>query len=633
MLTRLDGLWIFFLIFLLLASLLGKLFMVSALSATSASPINIIPANPNSCESSPSTPSTMTSASTFSNASNLDNPTPKINGATSFEHTRPAKNIWAAASPNNFPAHDSSPARGINGHGNSPSDFPALAETRNSPPWNKSNNPSGGNTRSSSVNGRDESAAVPSGSGKKNKWVPIPAAEMQAALDQARPPRSHSHSRGSSRRNSPGELRRNRRLPEDSANAAPGARRKGLATPTFGGGGGGGSGSVSKPGTANPSPGPMSAVPPPSSTQQQQQSQAQQLLRRKAPRLSAPVSGLRPIPPLAAEERRENFGSFDSTEPESTDLDESGLDRLVKQYGRFGVAVGVPLGERNQRRTAARRPLSTANDIEEDWTGDGRWTFGLLGSFDRRAGLSRNNNAPGHGHGPGPATGSYMGPIHSPRPRGARGRGGFGGGMRGMRGMHRGGGQWRGSPANSDYAMLPAMPPMEQYPSPSMPWFNPYAYGPYAPPPPPMWNPYAPYGGMPPMPPPPPPAIMGGTAPPPVPITNMDSQGWIPVSTVTSFNRLRRLTLDVQLVREMMMLSALVELSADGEKARMAQGAWSTFVLPDAQDASVSASSQSVASEPTMGGTSPATSVDVDAGAGEGEGALRLVGMGEGEGV
>ncbi|KAG8771167.1 hypothetical protein FRC12_003808 [Ceratobasidium sp. 428] len=492
--------------------------MVSALSATSASPINIIPANPNSCESSPSTPSTMTSASTFSNASNLDNPTPKINGATSFEHTKPAKNIWAAANPGNFPAHDSSPARGINGHGNSPSDFPALAETRNSPPWNKSNNPSGGNTRSSSVNGRDESAAVPSGSGKKNKWVPIPAAEMQAALDQARPPRSHSHSRGSSRRNSPGELRRNRRLPEDSANAAPGARRKGLATPTFGGGGGGGSGSVSKPGTANPSPGPMSAVPPLST----QQPQAQQLFRRKAPRLSAPVSGLRPIPPLAAEARRENFGSFDSTEPkltESTDLDESGLEGLAKQYGRFGVAVGVPLEERNQRRTAARRPLSTANDIEEDWTGDGRWTFGLLGSFDRRAGLSRNN-APGHG--PGPATGSYGGPIHSPRPRGARGRGGFGGGMRGMRGMHRGGGgQWRGSPADSDYAMLPAMPPMEQYPSPSMPWFNPYAYGPYAPPPPPMWNPYAPYGGMPPMPPPPPPAIMGGTAPPPIPITNV----------------------------------------------------------------------------------------------------------------
>ncbi|KAG9083073.1 hypothetical protein FRC07_014021 [Ceratobasidium sp. 392] len=205
------------------------------------------------------------------------------------------------------------------------------------------------------------------------------------------------------------------------------------------------------------------------------------------------------------------------------------------------------------------------------------------------------------------------------------------------------------------------MPPMEHYGSPSLPYgFNPYAYGPYGPPPPPMWNPYAPYGGMPPMPPPPPPAILGGTAPPPMPVTNvgymldqtryyvlgqveyyfsvqnmcqdlylrqqMDSQGWIPISTVASFNRLRRLTPDVHIVREMMMLSSLVEISPDGDKARMAHGAWSTFVLPDAQDAS--ASSVSAASEPvTMGGTSPATSVDVEGG--EGEGALRLVGMGE----
>ncbi|KAG9074667.1 hypothetical protein FS749_013749, partial [Ceratobasidium sp. UAMH 11750] len=246
--------------------------MVSALSATSASSINIIPANPTSCDSSPSTPSTMTSASTFSNASNLDNQTPKINGATSFQSAnaqhKPAKNIWASREQANpsFPplrSTDGSPgpgnshlaARGVNEQGNAhggrfdstSNDFPALAETRNSPPWNKSNNASGGNTRSSSVNGRDdkadESLAVPSGSGKKNKWVPIPAAEMQAALDQARPPRSHSHSRGSSRRNSPGELRRHRRLPEDSATSAPTTRRKGLSTPTFGGG----SGSVSKP--------------------------------------------------------------------------------------------------------------------------------------------------------------------------------------------------------------------------------------------------------------------------------------------------------------------------------------------------------------------------------------------------
>jgi la-related protein 1 len=108
----------------------------------------------------------------------------------------------------------------------------------------------------------------------------------------------------------------------------------------------------------------------------------------------------------------------------------------------------------------------------------------------------------------------------------------------------------------------------------------------------------------------------------------MDSQGWIPVHTVASFNRLRRLTPDTQVVRDMMVLSSLVELSPDGEKARMAHGAWTPFVLPDAQDASAS----SAASEPTMGGTSPATSVDADGGA-EGKGALGLVGVGGGEGA
>ncbi|KAG9103994.1 hypothetical protein FRC07_009875, partial [Ceratobasidium sp. 392] len=333
----------------------------------------------------------MTSASTFSNSSQLDNQTPKTNGATSFQPDKPAKNIWQSNP--TIRTNDTSPShRAVNGNRfDTSNDFPALAETLNSPPWNKSNNPSGGNTRSSSVNGREDkpdvesSTAVPSGSGKKNKWVPIPAAEMQAALDQARPPRSHSHSRGSSRRNSPGELRRNRRLPEDSmAAAAPATRRKGLATPTFGGGGG--SGSVSKPGTANPSPGPMSTLPPPPS------SQPPQVLRRKAPRLSAPVTGIRPIPPLPAEELRENFGSFDSAEPEPTDLDESSgrvRERNPKQYGRFGVAVGVPLEERIQRRTTARRPVSTANDIEDDWTGDNQWNFGIIGTFDRRVPLPR----------------------------------------------------------------------------------------------------------------------------------------------------------------------------------------------------------------------------------------------------
>ncbi|KAF8674926.1 1,4-alpha-D-glucan glucohydrolase [Rhizoctonia solani] len=89
------------------------------------------------------------------------------------------------------------------------------------------------------------------------EWVPIPAAEMQAALDQARPPRSHSHShsRTSSRRNSPGDLRRPRRLPDD-----PHRRRSGFNTPTN---------NLTQPTTPAPS---------------------QPLIKRKSPTLSEPVT-------------------------------------------------------------------------------------------------------------------------------------------------------------------------------------------------------------------------------------------------------------------------------------------------------------------------------------------------------
>jgi hypothetical protein len=117
----------------------------------------------------------------------------------------------------------------------------------------------------------------------------------------------------------------------------------------------------------------------------------------------------------------------------------------------------------------------------------------------------------------------------------------------------------------------------------------------------------------------------------------MDAQGWIPIATICSFNRLRKLTQDIHLVREMMQLSSLVELSGEGDKARMANGVWATFVLPDAPDASSGSSGlaqggegeASVAGETSgtgtsaAGGTSPATSMD----AAEEKSALGLVGV------
>ncbi len=65
----------------------------------------------------------------------------------------------------------------------------------------------------------------------------------------------------------------------------------------------------------------------------------------------------------------------------------------------------------------------------------------------------------------------------------------------------------------------------------------------------------------------------------------MDSRGWIPVSLLASFNRVRQLTLDPQLVRDVLVLSSIVELRDDC--VRMGGGEWRRFVLPDAPTSTV----------------------------------------------
>jgi len=69
----------------------------------------------------------------------------------------------------------------------------------------------------------------------------------------------------------------------------------------------------------------------------------------------------------------------------------------------------------------------------------------------------------------------------------------------------------------------------------------------------------------------------------------MDSRGWIPISLLASFNRVRQLTLDPQLVREVLALSQVVEMRDDC--VRMGGGEWAQFVLPDAPVSAVEAGS------------------------------------------
>lgn len=61
----------------------------------------------------------------------------------------------------------------------------------------------------------------------------------------------------------------------------------------------------------------------------------------------------------------------------------------------------------------------------------------------------------------------------------------------------------------------------------------------------------------------------------------MDAEGWIEIAMIASFNRIKTLTADVAIVREVMGLSGLLELEAD--KVRLGGGEWRRWVLPDAK--------------------------------------------------
>jgi hypothetical protein len=58
----------------------------------------------------------------------------------------------------------------------------------------------------------------------------------------------------------------------------------------------------------------------------------------------------------------------------------------------------------------------------------------------------------------------------------------------------------------------------------------------------------------------------------------MDSEGWIDIPVIASFNRVQSLTHDVDLVRDAMSLSAFLEVSEN--KVRLAHRRWQDFVLP-----------------------------------------------------
>lgn len=60
----------------------------------------------------------------------------------------------------------------------------------------------------------------------------------------------------------------------------------------------------------------------------------------------------------------------------------------------------------------------------------------------------------------------------------------------------------------------------------------------------------------------------------------MDNEGWIPISLLASFKRVRQLHTDADIVREVLSRSEMVEVS--GDWVRMGGRHWEIFVLPSA---------------------------------------------------
>ncbi len=67
----------------------------------------------------------------------------------------------------------------------------------------------------------------------------------------------------------------------------------------------------------------------------------------------------------------------------------------------------------------------------------------------------------------------------------------------------------------------------------------------------------------------------------------MNSQGWIPIVTIASFNRIKGLTggagpeYAASLLKDVVQLSSLVEVNSESDEVRLKDGRWIDFLLPE----------------------------------------------------
>ncbi len=95
----------------------------------------------------------------------------------------------------------------------------------------------------------------------------------------------------------------------------------------------------------------------------------------------------------------------------------------------------------------------------------------------------------------------------------------------------------------------------------------------------------------------------------------MDSEGWIDIAMIGSFNRVKTLTQDPTMLREVVTLSSLLEVRDN--KVRLANGESNRWVLPDAKPSTLSGADPPV--EEALGVSSGLPNGDVPAKFGPGD--------------
>lgn len=80
----------------------------------------------------------------------------------------------------------------------------------------------------------------------------------------------------------------------------------------------------------------------------------------------------------------------------------------------------------------------------------------------------------------------------------------------------------------------------------------------------------------------------------------MDAEGWIDVGMIASFNRIKTLTADIAVVKEVMGMSSLLEIK--DEKVRLAGGEAQRWVLPDAKPSNLAPGAAAMSPSPKKSG-------------------------------